>query len=113
MKIGGKNREFRYGVNGIRALLRATGKTPGEIFGGGFDPRDVEFGCTLVWAGLLWQDRNLTIDQVGDWLDEEEHLYVDAVKEGLARFLDSFKRCFGTVGAGGKDGEDGEGEGKN
>jgi hypothetical protein len=106
MKIGGKNREFKYGVNAIRAFVRAAGKTPDEIFGGGFDPRDMEFGCTLVWAGLLWQDRNLTIDQVGNWLDEEEHLYVDAVKDALASFLDGFKRCFGSA----ETGEDASGE---
>lgn len=94
MKIGGKERKFKYGLNSIRALVRETGKTPQEILEGGFDPRDVEFGIALVWAALIWQDRNLTVDQVGDWLDAEDGLYVDASQEAINALLEGFRRTF-------------------
>lgn len=94
MKIGGKERKFKYGLNSIRALVRETGKTPQEILEGGFDPRDVEYGVLLVWAALIWQDRNLTVDQVGDWLDAEDGLYVEAAQEAINALLEGFRRTF-------------------
>lgn len=94
MKLGGKARGFKYGLNGIRALVRETGKTTQEILEGGFDPRDVELGILLVWGALIWQDRNLTVDQVGEWLDAEEGLYVDAAQEAMNALLEGFRRTF-------------------
>lgn len=109
MKIGGKERKFKYGLNSIRALVRETGKTPQEILEGGFDPRDVEFGVLLVWAALIWQDRNLAVDQVGDWLDSEEGLYLDAAQEAINALLEGFKRTFRLEG----HHDEGEEPGKN
>lgn len=90
-KIG----ELKYGVNAIRALLKETGKTPAQILEGGFDPRDMEFGVALVWAGMLWQDKSLTVEKVGDMLDAEEGLYFTSVTKAVNGLVTSFKRSFG------------------
>lgn len=90
-KIG----ELKFGVNAIRALLKETGKTPAQILEGGFDPRDMEFGVALVWAGMLWQDKSLTVEKVGDMLDAEEALYFTSVTKAVNGLVASFKRSFG------------------
>ncbi len=69
MKLGGKDRTFRFGLNSIRALIKATGKTPMAIIQNGLDPTDFELGVHIIWAGLLWEDHDITPDMVGEWLD--------------------------------------------
>ncbi len=96
MKIGGKDREIKYGVNAIRAFLNTTGKTPQDIINGVVgEVGNIELGVTLIWAGLLHEDKSLTIDQVGDWLDEEDGLYFKAAQEAAKFFMLAFKRVFG------------------
>ncbi len=87
--------EFKYGINAIRALVRETGKTPPEIMESGFDPRDIDLGVTLIWAGLLWKKKGLTVDQVGDMLDAEEGAYFEAITKAIDALIESFKRSFG------------------
>lgn len=98
--------EIRYGINAIRELLRATGRTPGDIFTEGFDPRDVDFGLSIIWAGLLWQNRDLTVVEVGDFCDEQDGRYVALIGEATEKLIAAFRRSFGL-----KDDE--ESEGKN
>ena len=86
--------EFKYGINAIRALVRETGKTPPEIMME-FDPRDIDLGVTLIWAGLLWKKKGLTVDQVGDMLDAEEGSYFEAITKAMEVLIESFKRSFG------------------
>lgn len=86
--------DIKYGINAVRAVIKATGKTPSEILRDGFKGDDLELGTTLIWAGLLHQDKNLTTEQVGDWLDSEEGLYVKAVTEAASGFIATFNRSF-------------------
>lgn len=91
-----KLKKLQYGINAIRALVKETGKTPPEILESGFDPRDIEFGVALIWAGLLWQDKSLTLEQVGDLLDEaEDGAYFELVTLAVNGLVASFQRSFG------------------
>jgi hypothetical protein len=113
MKLGGQEREFRFGINANRALIKATGKTPMELVQDGFDPTDFDIGVHIIWAGLLWSNRKLTPDLVGQWLDAEDAkqpgAYVKAVSEATSEMVASFERSFGT----GEDEEEEEDPEKN
>ena len=95
MSLKEKIGELKYGVNALRALQEKIGRSPADILTGGFDGRDMELGTSIIWAGMLWQNHDLTIDEVGDILDSEERLYIDALGEAVPKFLASFKRVFG------------------
>ncbi len=107
MSVKEKIGELRYGVNAMRALQEKIRKTPADILINGFDGRDMELGTSIIWAGMLWNNRDLTLDEVGDLLDSEEKLYIDALGEAVPKFLASFKRVFGLPDA------DAEEKGKN
>lgn len=87
--------ELKYGINAVRALEGEIGKTSREILTEGVNPADISFGTTLIWAGLLWKDSTLTVDQVGEELDKEEGLYLEAVTKAMRLFGASFKRILG------------------
>jgi hypothetical protein len=95
MKLSGKEMELKYGINSIRALIRETGKTPMQIMNDGFDPSDFELGITLIWAGLLWTNRKITPDVVGQWFDAEPEAYVPAITEAVQVFMSAFTRSLG------------------
>jgi hypothetical protein len=95
MSVKEKIGELRYGVNAMRALQEKIRKTPADILINGFDGRDMELGVSIIWAGMLWNNRALTVDEVGDILDSEEKLYVNALSEAVPKFLASFKRTLG------------------
>ena len=107
MSVKDKIGELKYGVNALRALQEKIGRSPADILTDGFDGRDMELGTSIIWAGMLWNNRDLTLDEVGDLLDSEEKLYVDALEEAVLKFLASFKRVFGLPDA------DAEEKGKN
>ena len=107
MSLKEKIGELKYGVNAMRALQEKIRKTPADILINGFDGRDMELGTSIIWAGMLWNNRDLTLDEVGDLLDSEEKLYIDALGEAVPKFLASFKRVFGLPDA------DAEEKGKN
>lgn len=87
--------EFKYGVNAIRALISATGKTPAEIINMKEAlAYDMEVGASIIWAGMVWNNKNLTIDEVGDLLDSGEGLYVEALKEAFGSLVTAFNRLF-------------------
>ena len=87
--------EFKYGVNAIRAIIRATGKTPQEILiKKEALATDMEIGTVIIWAGMLWKKKTLTVDEVGDMLDAEEGLYIEALKEAFSAFVFAFNRMF-------------------
>ena len=95
MSVKDKIGELKYSVNALRALQEKIGKSPADIITDGFDGRDMELGVAIIWAGMLWNNRDLTPDEVGDLLDSEEKLYVDALGEAVLKFLASFKRVYG------------------
>ena len=100
-KIG----ELKYGVNAIRALIKATRKTPDQFLGENFKVLDMELGTTIIWAGMLWQNKNLTVDEVGDMLDTENGLYAEAFGEAAKKFMEAFNRLFLVEQPKGKDAE--------
>lgn len=87
-KIG----ELKYGVNAIRALIKATGRTPDQFLGENFSALDMELGTTIIWAGMLWQNKSLTVDEVGDLLDAESGLYAEAFGEAAKKLIEAFNR---------------------
>lgn len=95
MKIAGQERELKYGVNSIRALQKAIGRTPAEIFSDGFDVSDFELGIHIIWAGLLWSNKKLTPDMVGNWIDAEPERYEETLTEAINTFSESFTRTLG------------------
>lgn len=105
MKI---ERNFKYSINALRALIRETGKTPLQIMEKGFDPTDLDFGIKLIWAGMVSDNRKLTPDMVGAMFDEAPEEYAPAVAEAMRGFIASFQRAFSA-----KDEDVQEGEGKN
>jgi len=92
MKLGGKERTFKYPVNSIRKLIEMTGKTPAEILSN-FDTTNFDIGVKLVCGALVWENPKLTPDIVGDWL-EEEAVYTQAVTEAVNALVNSFNRQF-------------------
>lgn len=109
MKLSGKEMELKYGVNSIRALIRETGKTPMQLMQDGFDPSDFELGITLIWAGLLWTNRKVTPDIVGQWFDDDPEAYLPAITEAMQTFLHAFQRSLGVK----SEDQEEEPEGKN
>lgn len=106
MKLAGKEMELKYSINSIRALIREMGKTPMQLMQDGFDPSDFELGVTLIWAGLIWTNKKLTPDIVGQWLDEDPEAYLPAVTEAIQAFLGSFQRSLGVKPADAEDEEE-------
>lgn len=109
MKLSGKEMELKYGINSIRALIRETGKTPMQLMQDGFDPSDFELGITLIWAGLLWTNRKVTPDIVGQWFDDDPEAYLPAITEAMQTFLHAFQRSLGVK----PEDQEEEPEGKN
>jgi hypothetical protein len=73
--LGGKARNLRYEMNALPELEGALRLTIAEIGRrlqkGKVGTREVR---ALVWAGLLHEDEDLTIRQVGTWLTEADFL---------------------------------------
>jgi len=105
MKLNGQEVELKYGVNAIRALIRETKQTPLQIMQGGFDPSDLELGISMIWAGMLWSNKKITPDMVGDWIENAEPgAYLEAVTEAVQGFTVAFTRAF-VAGTGNEDGK--------
>ena len=73
--LGGKTRNLRYEMNALPELegvLKLTIEEIGRRFQKGkVGTREVR---ALVWAGLLHEDEELSIRQVGTWLTEADFL---------------------------------------
>lgn len=94
VRIGGQVRPVRYGMNSIRKIEQETGKSITAVIHEVLSPgASLNTLVVIVWAGLLVRARNLTVDQVGDWLDETEDIAkvcrpcVDALSASLERKL--------------------------
>lgn len=70
-----KERHLKYNLNALITAEKITGKKLAELGGdkGGFD---LEFLRAMLYAGLIWEDKELTIDDVGDLIDMENLEYV-------------------------------------
>jgi len=93
MKLGGKERNFRYTVNSIRQLIKMTGKTPSEVLSN-FDATNFDDNVKLICCALLWENPKLTPDIVGEWLEEDDGSYTQAVTEAVNALISSFNKQF-------------------
>ena len=75
VELGGKTRNIRYNFNALCDVEEATGKPITEISG-------ISSIRVLLWAGLRWEDKGLTMQRVGMWI--EEYLQNDGQIEDLA-----------------------------
>jgi len=72
IEIGGKSRKLRYDFNAIADIEKAAGLGIGAMF----DENRTGFNSIrlLVWGGLKWQERGLTVERtgqlVGDYLKD-------------------------------------------
>ena len=72
IELGGKERELRLDLNAIAAIcdkLKLTGRLNNlaeDLLG---KPLPVSAIRTLLWAALIWNDPDLTEEEVGSWVD--------------------------------------------
>ena len=82
--LGGSVRELRFDMNALAELEGALHFTMAEIGSrfkrGRFGTRDIR---ALVWTGLLHQDEDVTIRQVGDWLTDAGFLKDEKTRDNL------------------------------
>lgn len=73
IEIGGKSRKLRYDFNAIADAEEKAGLGISNMFSD--DRAGLNSVRLLVWAGLKWRERGLTIERTGDMLQ-------DFVREG-------------------------------
>lgn len=61
-----KERHIKYGMNAFVKLERELGKPLTSMT----DDTSLEELRTMLWVGLLWEDKKLSPDKVGDIMDE-------------------------------------------
>jgi hypothetical protein len=66
-----KMRNLRYGMKAISLVEKKLGQPIGKI---DMDNMTMEDTATLIWAGLVHEDKNLTPDKVMDLVDEHSSL---------------------------------------
>lgn len=89
-----KPRTLRYGMNALAKIEDITGKTILSLDLNSLGIKDL---LVIVYAGLCHEDKELTIERVGDLLDEYADLTVVAEKLGEA-----LTEAFGKANANGK-----------
>lgn len=62
-----KERHIKYGMNAFVRLERELGKPLTSMMS---DETSLEELRTMLWVGLMWEDKKLTPDKVGDIMDE-------------------------------------------
>jgi hypothetical protein len=68
VELGGKTRHFRFAFLAMAAIEDATQQLPEQVImrAQAGSPNAM---ATVVWAGLLHEDKAITIDDVKEWLD--------------------------------------------
>lgn len=67
IEIGGERRELRFNQFASDKYEEKTGKTLIITDQDNIQVRDI---VALIWAGLLWQDKMLSINTVREWIDD-------------------------------------------
>ena len=81
INIAGKERLVRLGTNACVLFEEVTKKSLFDVLSGDVKITDVR---ALLWAGLLHEDKNLTLEAVGDLIDD--------TKEGVLGILDAIAK---------------------
>jgi hypothetical protein len=89
-----KVRNFRYGMKAISIIEKKFKKPIAKV---DFDNLTMEDTATIIWAGLVHEDKNLTVEKVMDLIDEKGNL-----QEVMKAMSEAMSAAFG-----------GEEEGKN
>lgn len=66
-----KVRNFRYGMKAISIIEKKFKKPIAKV---DFDNLTMEDTATIIWAGLVHEDKNLTPDRVMDLIDEKGNM---------------------------------------
>lgn len=69
-------RNFRYGMKAISLIEK---KLNTKISNLDMENMSMEETATLIWAGLVWEDKDLTVDRVMDIIDENSN-FVEVIK---------------------------------
>ncbi len=86
--LGGKDRELRYDLNAISVIgdkLELSGSLnnlAADLLG---KPLPLSALRTILWAGLVWDDKDLKEEEVGSWVD------LDNFGEVWERFFTLFR----------------------
>lgn len=94
--LGGRLWHFRFDMNAIAELEGALRLTIKEIGGrlmkGRMGTREAR---ALVWAGILHENEDLSLRQVGDWLDEAGFLKDTKARDALlVKVFDALTAAF-------------------
>lgn len=84
-----KVRNFRYGMKAISVIEK---KLKTNISKMDFDSLSMEDTATVIWAGLVHEDKQLTVDKVMDLVDEYSN--IQTVVEVMG---EAFNDAFSTV----------------
>lgn len=76
-----KPRTLRYGINALAKIEDATGRPLMQLDLNSVGIKDL---LAIVYAGLYHEDKSLTIEKVGDLIDEHSNLNEVAEKIGEA-----------------------------
>lgn len=78
-----KIRNFRYGMKAISMIEKKLKTTVSKM---DFDSLSMEDTATVIWAGLVHEDKNLTPDKVMDLVDEHSNIQtvVEAMGEAFS-----------------------------
>ena len=66
-----KVRNFRYGMKAISTIEKKFKKPISKV---DFENMTMEEIATIIWAGLVHEDKNLTVEKVMDLIDEKGNL---------------------------------------
>lgn len=66
-----KVRNFRYGMKAISTIEKKFKKPISKV---DFENMTMEDTATIIWAGLVHEDKNLTVEKVMDFIDEKGNL---------------------------------------
>ena len=66
-----KVRNFRYGMKAISTIEKKFKKPISKV---DFENMTMEETATIIWAGLVHEDKNLTVEKVMDLIDEKGNL---------------------------------------
>ena len=67
VKLGEKTRNFRYGMKAVDAIEKKFGKNISKV---DFNNLTMEETATIIWAGLVHEDKEITPEKVMDLIDD-------------------------------------------
>lgn len=82
-----KTRNFRYGMKAISMIEKKLKTNVSKL---DFDKLTMEDTATIIWAGLVHEDKSLTVDKVMDLIDEHT-----TIQKALETMSKAFSEAFG------------------